>query len=211
MRAILCVGDSITWGRGETPNIGWTGRLKHIVESADYYHAVYNLGVCGDTSADLLKRFKVECDARIQIHRPEDRFLILLAIGLNDSRRCGGPNSKGVYVTPKQFEKNITKILQIAKKYPAKVAVIGLTPIDEILTIPYENTVFRNERIAEFNIILKKCSSKNKVPFLDMFSIMQSVKYQKMLDDGLHLNSKGYDFMHKEVTTFIKKNKLFPL
>ncbi|HIH24447.1 TPA: hypothetical protein HA251_05415 [Candidatus Woesearchaeota archaeon] len=210
MWAILCFGDSVTWGRGETPNIGWAGRLKKSVESSGEYRAVYNLGVCGDTSSDLLRRFKAECDARARAYRKEDQFLILIAVGLNDSRWRGGPQSKVVYATPKQFEANILKLIRLAKTYPAKVALVGLTPIDESLTVPYEETVFRNERIALFNDLLRKCSGREHVPFLDMFAKMSAAKYRSMIDDGLHPNERGYDFMYAQVMRFIKQNKLFP-
>ena len=41
MHGILCFGDSITFGRGETPNIGWAGRLKKYFESKDFYNVLY--------------------------------------------------------------------------------------------------------------------------------------------------------------------------
>lgn len=190
MWAILCFGDSITWGAGERPAIGWVGRLKREVE-ADDHRAVYNLGVCGDTTDDLLRRLKTECDARVRLRHPENRFLLLFAIGTNDSRWYGGPESTQVFSTEKRFAANVLKIIRTAKKYPANVAVIGPTPVDEKLTVPYEDTVFRNERIALFNDIVKRCCAREHVAFLDMYAAMKTEKYSRLLDDGLHPNARG--------------------
>ena len=66
MKRIICFGDSITFGRGENPNIGWCGRLKNYFESKDPYNAIYNLGVPGHTSTDLLLRFNIEASGRIR-------------------------------------------------------------------------------------------------------------------------------------------------
>jgi lysophospholipase L1-like esterase len=210
MQAILCFGDSVTWGRGETPNTGWVGRLKQKVESSGRYRAVYNLGVCGDTSTDLLRRFSTECDARVRVNRREDRFLILIAIGLNDSCWRGGPKSGDVFATPKQFNSNVLKIIRLAKKYPAKVALIGVTSVDESRTVPYENTTFRNARIILFNDVLKQCAASEKLPFLDIYGAMSKAKRASMLDDGLHPNKKGYAFLFAQIDGFIRVNDLFP-
>jgi hypothetical protein len=45
MKGILCFGDSITFGRGEMPSIGWVGRLKNYYEKQDFYNCVFNLGI----------------------------------------------------------------------------------------------------------------------------------------------------------------------
>jgi len=209
MWSILCFGDSITWGAGETPAAGWVGRLKKHVET-DEHRAVYNLGICGDTSADLAKRFRTECDARVRIKRPEDQFLILIAIGINDSLWSSGAHRKRFRITPGRFEQNIMGLIRQARAYPAKVALIGLTPVDESLTTPYEETVISNERIAQFNDILRTCCKRADVPFLDVFSLLSAEKYHSMLDDGLHPNAKGYAFMHAHIEAFLRREKLFP-
>jgi lysophospholipase L1-like esterase len=36
MFGVLVFGDSIAWGRGELPNIGWVGRLKKEIEATDH-------------------------------------------------------------------------------------------------------------------------------------------------------------------------------
>ena len=62
MKGILCFGDSLTFGVGELPNKSWCGRLKDYFEIKENHNGVYNLGVPGHTSTDLLKRFNAEAE-----------------------------------------------------------------------------------------------------------------------------------------------------
>lgn len=80
MFGILCFGDSIIHGRGELPSIGWVGRLKLEFERKDFYNLVYNLGVPGDSSTTLLKRFEIEIKNRVLYKRESDKFVILIRI-----------------------------------------------------------------------------------------------------------------------------------
>tara|TARA_Y100000310_G_C20619738_1_gene782613 strand:+ start:846 stop:1478 length:633 start_codon:yes stop_codon:yes gene_type:complete len=202
MNGILCFGDSITFGVGEIPKEGWTGRLKRYHEPKGGHHAVFNLGIPGDTSSDLLKRFDIECKARVKFRRSSDRFAIIIAIGTNDCKWEGLPENNRPRTKEKVFEKNITKLIKKAKKYKTPLNFMGLPPVDETYTLPFENTSFTNERVKLFDSIIKKVCKKHNVKFLDVYGKMIKRKYQKLLEDGLHPNSKGYDLMFK-----IIKNK----
>jgi lysophospholipase L1-like esterase len=41
-----------------------------------------------------------------------------------------------------------------------------------------------------------------------MLNIMSKENYLSLLDDGLHPNSKGYDFMYENIKQFLIENKL---
>ena len=43
MKGILVCGDSIAFGRGESPNVGWAGRLKVNFESKEFHNCLFNL------------------------------------------------------------------------------------------------------------------------------------------------------------------------
>ena len=86
MKAVIVCGDSVALGRGEAPNIGWAGRLKNDFEIKGTHHCLFNLSCPGDTSTDLLKRFETEAKARVKYKRPGDEFIIMIAIGLNDTK-----------------------------------------------------------------------------------------------------------------------------
>jgi len=207
MNGILCFGDSITFGRGEQPNRSWTGRLKDFFEPKGLHHGVYNLGVSGHTSTDLLKRFDAEATARVK-YRPTDKFLILMAIGANDCKWDGLPQDNNPRTTKQAFTENISQLIEKAKKYNAGLAFIGLIPVDEKLTLPFEETSFENKRVKEFNDIIKTLCHQNGVLFFNMFKEMSKVDYVSFLFDGLHPNEKGYDWMFEKIKEFLIDSKL---
>ncbi len=194
MYGILVLGDSISYGRGEFLNLGWAGRLKKDFESKDQYNCLFNLGIPGDTSTTLLNRFETAIQSRIKYKYPEDKFIIMIAIGINDSRGIDSPTK---HQTKKQeFKKNIEELIKIAKKYTKDVIILGLTPVDETITNPFEDTYFVNDIIEEYNKILKE-STENKAIFIDIFDELIKLNYQELLSDGLHPNKKGYEKIYQ--------------
>src|SRR5476651_375488 len=83
---ILIFGDSITWGAVDEDGGGWAQRIKQYVDkktlTPGYASSVYVLGVSGDTTEDLLKRFNSEVQSRLD---DESNLMIVFAIGTNDS------------------------------------------------------------------------------------------------------------------------------
>jgi len=168
---------------------------------------VYNLGISGNTTNDLLERMDVECKARIRKHRPKDEFIILVGIGTNDTRFMGKINNP--QTIPQDFKDNFDKIIQLAKKHTKKVVFVGLTPVNEKLTNPYEKTFFFNERIKQYNEIMKECCNNKGVLFLDFFEDwISNSNYIGWLGDGLHPNSEGYSMMFEKIKEFLIKNKI---
>jgi acyl-CoA thioesterase I len=206
MFGILIFGDSITFGKGESPRIGWVGRLKKDIEPQGFNHAIFNLGIPGNSSTDLLKRIEAEIKSRIDYKYPRDKFLIIIAIGTNDLRGIGSVGN--VQTNPKNFKKNFERIISLAKKYTKSVVVIGLTPVDESITNPFEDTYFINENVVKYNEILKDVSSDERVLFIDLFSKINKLDYRKLLSDGIHPNKKGYEEMYKIISNTLIKNKL---
>ncbi|MBU6500990.1 MAG: hypothetical protein KGJ89_02590 [Patescibacteria group bacterium] len=102
----ICIfGDSITWGASDTEKGGWVERLKTYFGNK-YEAIIYNLGIPGDTTIDLLKRVESECKSR----KPD---LIIFSIGINDLWRDDR--------TPiKKFAENIARLHRIAKKIHQK-------------------------------------------------------------------------------------------
>jgi len=215
MQAILCFGDSITFGKGESPHTGWVGRLKAYFEPQSEHNEVHNLGIPGNTSTDLLKRFDIESSSRIRVRGYESKYLILLAIGCNDSKWNGAPEDNNPVTIEADYEKNIRELIKIAHSYKEKVrehktevAFIGLIPVDETLTLPFEETSFQNSRVKLFNAIAKKVCKENNVSFLELFEPFSAENYPLLLQDGLHPNTKGFDFMFSKIKPFLENNKL---
>jgi len=209
MHAILCFGDSITFGKGEKPAKGWCGRLKDYFEPKDRHYHVINLGFPGHTAQDILDRIDNEASTRARIRRDSDKFLILISVGTNDCRHDDLPEKKKFRMSEDEFKEDIQKLIEKSKKFPAKVAFLGLPPVDEKLTSPFEGEYyFTNERVKLFNDAVKESCEENNVLFLDIFDLMSKEDYSNLLEDGLHPNSEGYNFVFEKVKNFIESNEL---
>ncbi|MBW2999358.1 hypothetical protein KY339_01690 [Candidatus Woesearchaeota archaeon] len=206
MFAICVFGDSLIFGRGDNLNRGWVGRLRKYFEAKDYYNAVYNLGIPGNNTNDLLNRFETECKARIKENHPEDKHVILIGIGLNDSKYIDKPGNPEV--KQEIFKKNIKQLIEIAKKYTPEVIFIGLTSVDENRTNPYETTFFLNDRVKQYNDMIMECCNDNNILFIDIFDEWQKLDYAELLDDGLHPNAKGYEKIYGIVKDFLIGHKI---
>jgi lysophospholipase L1-like esterase len=194
MFGIAVFGDSVTFGRGDDGSRGWAGRLQRYFEEKGRGNALYNLGIPGDTSSALLKRMDAECRARLTKLSKQDKFILIVAIGLNDSRFLG--QFENPQTTAEQFKKNIKKISEIAKKYADKIVFVGLTPVDEALTSPYTDVYFLNRRVEEFNQILKENSDADSFLFIDVYGKLSKKNLKGVLDDGLHPSANGYELMY---------------
>ena len=202
MKSIIMLGDSITFGRGAKSELCWANKLKKLIEKKKY-HSGFNLGIPGDTSTGLQKRIETELKARASYNWPRDWHTIIIAIGINDTRGIETPNNIETKTT--KFSSNINKIIKTAKKYSNRIMIVGLTPVDEKLTKPYENTFFTNKKIKEYNEIIKKVAKQERVPFVNL---VDKINPKKETTDGLHPNKKGYTKMFKEIKNALNKHNL---
>lgn len=206
MFGILIFGDSIVYGRGEKPDTGWAGRLKEYFERLDPYNAIYNLGIPRDTTDDLLERFDTEANARIHYFFPEDKFVIIFGIGTNDARCIETPANQ--QTTQEKFKKNILNLIKKAKKHTKRIIFVGLLPVDEDITNPFEDTYFTNKRQKEYNNIIEECCKQENIDFIDLIDNWLKRKYKNLFEDGLHPNSKGYEKMYKIIKDFLVEKEL---
>jgi len=207
MIGIIIFGDSISFGKGEFPKIGWPGRLKNYFETKDkdIRNRIYNLGVSGYTSYSLLNRIESEINARINFAYPDDRFIVMVAVGINDCIGVGSP--KNIQTKPEFFERNIKEIVKKIKKYTDDIILVGLLPVDENKTNPYGGNMYLiNEVINKYNDIIKKCSSLEDVFFIDLYKNFIVKNYYLYFYDGVHPNQKGYDLIYSIIKDFIIEN-----
>lgn len=213
---ILCFGDSITYGNWD-PKGGWVGRLRDYLDSkslsaysgedlfSTYYTLTYNLGIPGDTSSGLLERFETELIPRFN---PDELTIILFAIGINDSRFYKSANE---YETePVVFQQNIWDLWEIAKKYTADVAFIGLTPVDESRTNPLfwePDAIYKNEHIGKYNSLIKEFCDSRQTPFIDIFGKMKEMDVKSLMEDGIHPNEEGYKAIEEIIRSEVFESK----
>src|SRR3989338_9595652 len=89
MVQILIFGDSITYGAWDIEG-GWVQRLRKYLDkkviNSNYeeYYITYNLGISGDISGDIIKRFKKETEDRLNDKEHNESVIFIFAIGTND-------------------------------------------------------------------------------------------------------------------------------
>ncbi|MGL4175187.1 MAG: GDSL-type esterase/lipase family protein [Dermatophilaceae bacterium] len=79
--ALVFLGDSLVVGVGDPKGQGWVTRVVGRTQHPDVEITPYNLGVRGDSSADLLARWSVEVPRR-WVGRNERRLVV--SVGTND-------------------------------------------------------------------------------------------------------------------------------
>lgn len=140
--AICIFGDSIAWGASDYEKGGWVERLR-VYFGEKYNIDIYNLGVSGDATEDLLVRVENE----LKVREPN---IIVFAIGVNDTQFVHSANSNRI--SEGDFRNNVGKLYVIAKKFTPEIIFVGLTPVDESKTEPIPwNTdkTYTNEKNKE--------------------------------------------------------------
>jgi len=80
---LLFIGDSIVAGTGDDECRGWVGRVGTATRRAGVELTPYNLGIGGDTAADVLARWEQEVTRRLN---PEIENRVVVQVGVNDAR-----------------------------------------------------------------------------------------------------------------------------
>lgn len=190
----ICIwGDSITWGKNDYEKGGWVERLKlHYMKTSI---KVYNLGISGNNTDDLLRRFETEAKEQ----KPE---IIIFAIGINDSSYFKVKNINRVSI--EKFENNLEELLNIAQKIADKIVFVGLTKVDEIKTmpIPWNTEVYYdNKNVSKYDEIIKSFCEKNKIKYINMKEVLT----KDDLQDGLHPNPQGHKKMFQVISKELDK------
>ncbi len=184
-------GDSITYGECDNEGLGWVGRLRKSLLNNNT--SVYNFGVCGDTTDDLLKRFVIEANS-IQPDR------VIFAIGINDSKVPAHETTSKVPL--EQYKQNIQRLIAIARNYTDKIYIIGATRVDEQYVRDYDTqSRFNNETIQSYNAFLKDIARSENLSFIDTFDILDT---ENDLTDGLHPNAHGYEKLYQTLRKFLQ-------
>lgn len=198
MARILVFGDSIAWGAWDLEKGGWVNRLRlsldeKNISDSDFYCTVYNLGISGDTSDDILRRFEFEAQQRLK----ED-VIFLIGVGINDSAWVHSKND--FLVSLDAFKENIRKLISLARKFSSKIIFIGLIGVDEskVDPIPWDpDKSYKNEYVKKYDDLLEKICNDENVYYIKLFGKIP----KEFLEDGVHPNSEG----HKMIFEIIKK------
>lgn len=211
MARILIFGASTTYGAWDKEG-GWADRLKRWIhqrtlEEKDFYSLAYNLGVSGDTTADILERFEFETKMRL---KEGEETMFIIAVGVNDSQFIHSKN--GLRSTPDEYQENLQKLIGLAKKFSSSIVIIGTWPMDETKTSPIPwapDESYKNKYLQEFNDMTKAVCMENGIHFIDLFGEWSKIDYKHFLsDDGVHPNTEGHKRIFELVRNFLIEKKI---
>ena len=173
---ILAFGDSFVLGQGDPEHLGWVGRA--LREQADI--TLYNLGIRGETSADIARRWRAEAEPR----RAAGETAIVFSFGANDCHlEAGAPR-----VPTAQTLLNARAVLTEAAGL-GPVLLVGPPPM------PDPGVCARLETLNEH---LKTLCGRLQAPFIDVFRPLFADglwnREAEMLD-GAHPGAGGYQRM----------------
>ena len=203
MPQILVFGDSTAHGSLD-PAGGWVAHLnayceRKALESPNYYFPVYNLGISGDVSTGLLRRFANETRVRIG---EEKETIFIVQNGSNDAMYL--KREKRNQISPEEFRSNMAKLVEAAQKFSGKIVFLGIKAVDEkrLNPIPwYKNGSYFNRYLAQYNKILQQVCRQAEIPFIDLSVELPADFAIKNMVDGVHPNTAG----HKLIWEIVKK------
>jgi acyl-CoA thioesterase I len=206
---ILIFGDSITQGFYDSQG-GWAQRVRAhfdsqiIANEVDDAPVVFNLGISGDTTKDILKRFKPETQARL---RSKKKSVIVFAIGTNDTLYTDNGFFES---TPEKYEADLKELTKLAREYSDKILFVSLFPvIDKLLQpFPWSTTgkCYSTERMELFNKVLKKHCKANQLQLVDLYKpFAQASDLNRLFFDGIHPNNKGHELIAGLVIPTLQK------
>ncbi len=173
---------------------------------------VYNLGVAGNTSADLLERV----DQDVVALRPD---LTIMMVGTNDML-----NSRKV-VTYEDYKKNLITLIERIKASGSQVMLLSSIPADsEYLFERHDKSKYAghpSEVMAAARDIVQELSLQFDCYFVDLFGEFTSrgvpkhnediyIRNEKNsgVKDGVHPTAAGYQLIGEIIWEFFEKNNL---
>lgn len=172
------VGDSFVQGTGDEHALGWVGRLYAAAAARGWAVTGYNLGVRGETSADIRRRWEAECRPRL----PEScDARVVFSFGVNDTTLDGGRPR----LTHDETMENARAILEKAR---ARYSTLLVGP-------PPTADDGQNALVARLSAALAELAGQLDGPFIELYEPLSTdERYRGEIadGDGAHPSAAGY-------------------
>ncbi len=172
---VCFLGDSFTLGQGDDTGLGWAGRVHAMARGRGADLSSYNLGIRGQTGAEIANRAEREVTERIADRG--ERQGIVLSFGANDIRlEC--PTEESVQAA--------ADVIRWADSQGYSVFLMGA---------PHAAEPELDALRAELNLALEQTAKGLDTPFLDIRTVLSDWTVwhaECAAGDGIHPNAKGY-------------------
>jgi lysophospholipase L1-like esterase len=186
---VCAFGDSITYGNTDLLLGGWVNRLKvSFAYEQNLLGTVFNHGIGGDTSYDLLRRLDAELT-----HRTCDA--VILGVGANDVQLLG--DDRHPRLTDAEFGDNLTALVKISRRHARWVFLLGITRI-QAHKCQGRPIFLTSERVTAFDRKIAQVAGDTGAHFIPM----QEVLTDEDLADGVHPNAEGHRKMAEQVMSY---------
>jgi len=200
---IVAFGDSIT--NGSHVSIGWADQLRsHLFDrfhekDPDGYPRMYNLGIPGETTEGLIRRFDAETAARVR--EKYGSIIVLISYGTNDVATAGTSSEHAVSI--ERYEENIRQVLEKARNLTDRIALLASPPVVE--GKPNPNAKNRlNADIRTYNSVLVRLADEYGTQLLDLYGEFEKHDTAKLLnEDGIHPNAPGHAIIFDLVKEYV--------
>ncbi|HEY4030773.1 MAG TPA: GDSL-type esterase/lipase family protein [Caulobacteraceae bacterium] len=172
---VCFLGDSFTLGTGDDDGLGWVGRVHATERGRGIDLTSYNLGVRGQTGAEIAARAHLEVSERLACKG--DRQAVVVAFGTNDIRL-----DRPVEETAAALERIIRWTAGVG--YP--VFVVGA---------PHAAEPELDALRALYNVNMEETARRLDAPYLDIRErVADWTAWHRgaMEGDGVHPGSEGY-------------------
>ncbi|HVY32897.1 MAG TPA: GDSL-type esterase/lipase family protein [Caulobacteraceae bacterium] len=172
---VCFLGDSFTLGTGDPDGLGWVGRVLAAERGRGADLTAYNLGVRGQTGAQIAERAAAEVTARLQDRG--DRQGVVISFGANDLY-LGRPPSESVQA--------MRGLLQWAKGEGYAAFVVAAPPMAEAALQSKQDAL---------NTALAQVCADFAVPMLNLPAVVEdwsAWRGEAEAGDGVHPGAEGY-------------------
>jgi len=179
-RRILFFGDSFVAGAGDPTGLGWVGRVAAAAHDAGRPITAYNLGIRGDSSADVAARFEPEMAARTR--NAAASYGVVLSFGANDMLVA----DNRLRVPPGRSVGTLNRLIDLTQAAGHGVLVVGPPPVGE----PEED-----ERIRELSSQFAHVVTHRNLRYAETARVLSAHdvwRSEAAANDGSHPGAGGY-------------------
>lgn len=202
---IFVFGDSLVYGAWDSQG-GWCDRLKRrfhlqkITNPAAGKVQLFNLGIGGENSRALLKRFRSEIEARMKGDWP---VVILIATGANDTRMLSGGAPA---VASAEYRENLEGLLAIAQSFTDKILLVGIAPVQHALQ-EFKGSFLSNELLKQYDLIMTEVAEAQGIPKVQLMESLAIAAADQPIfsTDGVHPNDIGHALIEQQVSVELEK------
>jgi acyl-CoA thioesterase-1 len=176
---VLFFGDSHTVGVGDPSGLGWVGRIVTATHADGIPLVAYNLGVRGETSEDVLRRWQGEATARAS----DLETKVVFAVGANDTSE----EEEASRVELTDSVGALVAMLRQAEEAGLPAIVVGPAPVGD------EQQV---ERIANLSSRFAEACEQMGVSFVEVTASLRwnrTWREEIAASDEAHPGAAGYE------------------